>query len=82
MNYRYSCIKYNMRRQEILSEAERAVEVSCAFINSIRGTDLIVKQASVQFNYDFIEAVKLIITAFANAQWCVPCYRLQFTFGD
>ena len=81
MKYRDACMKYNVKRQEILNEAEKAVEVSYAFMNSLKRV-LIVKQASVQFNYDFIEAIKVIITAFANAQWCVPCFRLQFTVND
>lgn len=36
MNYRDACMKYNVRRQEILNEAERAVEVSYALMDSYK----------------------------------------------
>ena len=48
----------------------------------IRISDLIVKQVSVQFHYDVTEAIKDIIIAFANAQWCVLRFPLQFIIED
>ena len=75
MKYRDACAKYNLKRYEILNEAERAVQVSYASINSYKG--LTVKQASVHFHYDFLEAVKGIIIAFANAQAYVTRFQLH-----
>lgn len=69
-NYRNSCIKYNMKRLETLDEVEKAVDVS--YPPRIPVRHLILKQATVQFNYDFLEAIGGLITAFSNAQACVP----------
>ena len=35
MNYRDACVKYNVRRQEILNEADMAVEVSYTFLKFV-----------------------------------------------